>query len=136
MTGSCSVRTGCQRTPGFLVRTMLASFQGLLCQGQMRIWCCGDDYDVDCCVVEEVVGGAVGLDAGVVFLGVIVGFGTMFWTSVVGRTERRARGGSIGSTVPPLHDGVELEVRDKINEGDVEDFGGEAVAYDADVVFF
>ena len=89
---------------------MLARVEGQLGQGDMRVRSRGDDYHIDGGILHQVLGGAVGLDAWVVLLGIVIGLGGA------------------------LDNGVKVEVRNLGDEGDVEDLGAEAVADDANVV--
>lgn len=88
---------------------MLASLQRQLCQIIVRVRSRGDDDDIHVRVLDQIIGGAVCLDARMILLRVIA----------------RLR--------ISLHNGIELEVRHGGDEGDVKDFGAEAVADDADV---
>lgn len=78
----------------------------------MAVWCCANDHDVDVRIVEELFCAAVYFSSRVVVACVVLGFGCA------------------------LYDGVELELCGICDEGDVEDFGGETVAYYADAVDF
>jgi hypothetical protein len=91
---------------------MLPSLKRKLSQVEMRIRRSGDDDDVDPRILNELFGAAVGLDSWVVLLGVVLRFRCS------------------------LDDSVQLELRDVLDEGDVESFGAEAVADDADVEGF
>lgn len=88
---------------------MLAGLQRQLCQIIMRIRSSGDHYDIHVRVLDQIIGGAVCLDARVILLRVVA------WLRI------------------SLHNSVELEVRHSGDEGDVKDFGAEAVADYADV---
>lgn len=87
---------------GLLGQDMLAGFEGLLGQVEVVVGRGGDDNDIDVGVGDEVVGGSVVLEVGVVGGGGVVGLGGA------------------------LDDGVQLEAGGCGDEGDVEDFGGEA----------
>lgn len=81
---------------------MLAGLEGLLGEVEVVVGRGGDDNDIDVRVGDEVVGGSVVLEVGVVGGGGVVGLGGA------------------------LDDGVQLEAGGCGDEGDVEDFGGEA----------
>ena len=92
--------------------TVLAGLKCQLGEGEVGIWGSGDDHDINCGVLDHLFGGAEGLHARVVLLGIIV-----------------CLGGA-------LDNGVELELGDLVHEGNVEDLCAEAVADNADVVGF
>lgn len=76
----------------------------------MRVGGGGNDHNVNRRVLDHLLRGAEGLHTGVVLLGIIV----------------RLRGA--------LDDGIELQLRDLGNEGNVEDLCTEAVANNANVI--
>ena len=90
---------------------MLSSLQCQFAQVKVRVWGGGDDDDIDRGVLQQVFGRAIGLDSGVIFLGIVVGFGSA------------------------LHDSIQLEFRNLRDEGDVKDLCAEAVADNADVPY-
>ena len=70
------------------------------------------DHNVDRSILDHVLSGAIRLDSRVVFLGIVLGLGCA------------------------LHNSIEFELRNFCDEGNVEDFGTEAIAYDTDVPGF
>lgn len=88
---------------GLLGEDVLAGFEGGLCEGKVLVGRGGDDDYVDVGVGDEVVGGGVVLGRGVV------------------------GGGRVAVLGVALDNGMELELGEDSDEGDVEDFGGEAV---------
>lgn len=89
--------------------TVLASFQRQLAQGKVGVRGSGDDDKVNRGVLDQLLSGAIGLHTGMVLLGIIVGLGR------------------------PLHDRVELQLRNLLHEGNMKDLGTEAVADNADI---
>lgn len=89
---------------------MLSRLQSLLDQGEVGIRGGGHNHHVDRGVVDQLVGGPVGLDTGVVLLSIVAGLGAT------------------------LNNRVELQLGNLLHEGDVENLGAEAVADHADVV--
>lgn len=87
---------------GLLDHDVLSGFEGGLGEGEVAVGGCGYGDDVDGGVGEHCFGGGVDLCVGVVF------------------------GGIVGGNGCSLDDGVEGEVGDGEDEGDVEDFCGEA----------
>lgn len=87
---------------GLLGQDVLAGLEGLLGEVEVVVGRGGDDNDIDVGVGDEVVGGSVVLEVGVVGGGGVVGL----WGA--------------------LNDGVQLKAGGCGDEGDVEDFGGEA----------
>jgi len=88
---------------------MLPILQRQLHQFKMRIRRRRNNHHINPRILHHLLGCPVGLDTRVVLFSIVVGLG-------------RA-----------LDDGVELELGDFLDKGDVEGFGAEAVAYDADV---
>lgn len=91
---------------------MLPTLQRQLDQLKMRIRRRRNNHHTNPRILHHLLGRPVGLDTRVVLFSIVVG---------------------LGGT---LDDGVELELGDFADEGDVEGFGAEAVAYDADVEGF
>lgn len=89
--------------------TVLSIFEGQLGQGVMRIGSGGDDHHLDTFILDHLLGGPVGLDSRVVLLGIVIGF----------------RGA--------LHNSGDFELRDFLNEGNVEGLGTEAITHNSDV---
>jgi len=88
---------------------MLPSLQSQPGQLVVRVGRGRDHDDIDARILDHLLGAAVGPDAREVHCGVVARLGVA------------------------LHDGVQPELGDIVDEGDLEDLGAEAVAYDADV---
>lgn len=88
---------------------MFSVLQRQLAQGVVGVGGGGDNDDIDAGILDHVFGSTVRLDAGVVLLGIVFGL----------------RGA--------LDNGVELQLRDFREEGQVEGFGTEAVANHANI---
>ena len=91
---------------------MLPILQRQLRQFEMSIRDGRHNDDIHLSVLHHLLRGPVAFDTRVVFLGIIA----RLWVA--------------------LYDSIELEVGDDRDEGDMEDFGGHAIAYDADIEGF
>lgn len=91
---------------------MLSSLQGQFGQVVMRVWRGGDDNYVDPRIPDQLLRASVRFDPGMVFLCVILGFRSS------------------------LDNRIQLELRNVLDKGDMEDFGAGTVADDAEIPCF
>ena len=83
---------------------MLSMLQGQFRQLIMRLWCGSDNDDIDSVILDHVFGSPIGLDAGVILLGIVVGL----WCT--------------------LDNSVQFQMGDIGNKRNVECFGAEAIS--------